>query len=489
MLKKSSKLCIPNDPGYIKGVISYCNEISRRVGFSTREVDEIGTALKEACTNVVTHAFDPYEDESFTITFEILSDGMKIVLDEMGLPFSFRLEQKAKDSPGLHAIEENMDKVLYINRGKNGKELQLIKYLKGRHVEDLFTEDELKPYDFCDIPSKDIKFCVRLMRPEEATNVSRCIYRTYKYTYLNEDLYFPERIDAMNRDGSMISSVAVTMEGEVIAHFALLPKPNGKVAEIGVAVVDPKFRGRGVMQLLLNYLISEAKKSGFIALFGNAFTMHTLSQRTNLKFGFQETALQLGGFPPGSIQPIREKALKGAGHVISFFKYIKEPEVYKVFLPSGHKDMLEGIYRKLGIKRSFSSPDKLPAGPLPEESIIQLSIKPFHKTATIEVKENGADIEKRVKAKLVELENKGFNALYLDLNLKDPSTVEATRRLEELGFFFSGLLPDYSDGDVLRLQYYNTVVDYDEIETYSPFALELMNYIRSLDPKWRALHS
>jgi serine/threonine-protein kinase RsbW len=488
MLKKTSKLTIPNDPGYIKGVVSYCAEISRRIGFSTKEINDIGVALKQAFNNVVSHAFDPYEDESFTITFEILSDGIKIVFDEMGLPFSFKPEEQARDARGLNAIEENMDKVIYINRGKKGEELQLFKYLRGSHVEELFTEDELKPYDFCEIPSRDKKFCIRLMRPEEVVEVSRCIYRTYKYTYLNEDLYFPERIVAMNKDGRMVSSVAVTMEGEVIAHFALLPRPNGKVAEIGVAVVDPKFRGRGVMQLLLNYLISEAKKRGFIALLGNAFTMHTLSQKTNLKFGFLETALQLGAFPPGSILPIREKDLKGAGHVITFFKYIKAPERYKVFLPPRHMDVLGEIYSKLNIKRSFESVDNLPSDPLPEESVIQLSIKPFHKTATIEVKVNGADIEKRVKAKLIELDNKGFNALYLDLNLKASSTVEVLRRVEGLGFFFSGLLPDYSDGDILRLQHYNTVVDYEEIETHSPFAVELVNYIKGLDPKWSALH-
>jgi serine/threonine-protein kinase RsbW len=296
MLKKTSKLIVPNDPGYINGVTSYCREISRRAGFSTKETDEIGTALKEACENVVTHAFDPYEDESFTITFELLSDGIKIIVDEMGLPFTFKAEGEVEDSPGLHAIEEKMDRVLYINRGKEGKELQLFKYLKGKHVEELFTEAELKPYEFCELPSKDVKFCIRLMRPEEAIEISRCIYRTYKYTYLNEDLYFPERIETMNRDGRMVSSVAVTRNDEVIAHFALLPRPNGKVAEIGVAVVDPKYRGRGLMQLLLNYLIEKAKERGFIALFGNAFTMHTMSQRTNLKFGFQETALQLGPF-------------------------------------------------------------------------------------------------------------------------------------------------------------------------------------------------
>lgn len=489
MLKKTSKLIVPNDPGYIKGVVSYCNDISRRAGFSKKETEEIGTALLEACTNVVDHAFDPYEDESFTITFELLSDGIKITLDEMGLPFGFKEEGAAKESPGLQAIEENMDRVLFINRGKEGKELHLFKYLKGKHVEELFTEDELKPYDFCELPSEDVKFCIRLMKPEEAIEISRCIYRTYKYTYLNEDLYFPERIEAMNRDGRMVSSVAVTPRDEIIAHFALLPRPNGKVSEIGVAVVDPKYRGRGIMQLLLNYLIEQAKGGGFIALFGNAFTMHTVSQKTNLKFGFHETALELGALPPESIQPMRERALKGAGHVISYFNYIGEAEKYKVFLPPRHKDMLEKIYGKLGIKRSFESGRGFSEGRLPEESALQLSIKPFHRTATIEVTGYGSDLERRVEAKLVELQNKGFNALYLELPLKDPLTASATERLEELGFFFSGLLPDYSGGDTLRLQYYNTDVFYDEIETSSPFAMELVNYIKLLDPKWRALHS
>jgi serine/threonine-protein kinase RsbW len=291
----------------------------------------------------------------------------------------------------------------------------------------------------------------------------------------------------MNRDGSMVSSVAVSMEGEMIAHFALLPRPNGKVAEIGVAVVDPKFRCRGIMQLLLNYLISEAKKRGFIALFGNAFTMHALSQKTNLKFGFNETALQLGALPPGSILPMREKSLKGAGHYITFFKYIAEAERYKVFLPPGHRGMLEKIYAKLGVKRSFESVGD--PGRQLEESVIHLSIKPFHRTATIEVRVIGADIDKRVRTKLIELGKEGFNALYLDLHLMDPFSVEALVRLEGLGFFLSGLLPDYSDGDILRLQYYNTAVDYGEIETSSPFAVELTDYIKGLDDKWSALHS
>jgi serine/threonine-protein kinase RsbW len=107
----------------------------------------------------------------------------------------------------------------------------------------------------------------------------------------------------------------------------------------------------------------------------------------------------------------------------------------------------------------------------------------------IYVKSYGMDLTKRVTAKLIELGNNGFNAVYVDLRLLDPCTPEAAAGLEALGCFFSGLLPDYSEGDILRLQYCNTRIEYDEIATESRFAERLKEYVKALDPKWRALHS
>jgi anti-sigma regulatory factor (Ser/Thr protein kinase)/GNAT superfamily N-acetyltransferase len=489
MSKKISSLVVPNELGYIESVIAYSNNISKRVGFSEREIQEISIAVKEACENVITHAFELHEDESFTITFEILNDGLKIIIDEMGLPFLPALDKQIKESPGLHAMEKNMDNVLYVNKGKDGKELQLIKYLKGKHIADLFSEDELTPYDFCEIPPDEITYTVRLMKQEETIKVARCIYRTYRYSYLNEDLYFPERIGEKNRDGRMISAVAVTNEDKLVAHFSLFPRPNGKVAEIGAAVVIPQHRRRGLMRRLLEYLITVAEKRGLIALYGDAFSMHTISQNVNLKFGMRETALQLGVVPPKSIGIMTEKGLGGAGNVITFYKYLKEPEAYEVFLPPQHSDILKTIYENLGITRLFGSFNKPLAEQPADESEIHLSFKPLNKEAFIEVIRLGQDLERRIKAKLLELTNKGFNAVFVDLNLKDPLTLTAIDMLEEIGFFFSGLLPDYSNGDILRLQYYNTIVDYSEIEVFSPFAVELVEYVKGLDPKWKVLHS
>ncbi|MFQ5353353.1 MAG: GNAT family N-acetyltransferase [Thermodesulfobacteriota bacterium] len=486
MLKKTSSLKVPNDPGYIKGITAYCRELSRRIGFTSREIREINRALSQALLSVITQAFNPYEDETFEVSFHIHEYGLQININDMGLPFSFGIVEKKQIAPGLKAIESNMDHVEFLNRGKKGKELQLFKYLKGKHVEDLYTADELAPFGVCKLPSRDKEMDIRLMRPEEAAEVSRCIYRTYRYTYLKEDLYFPERIASMNRTGKMISTVAVTEEGEVAGHFAIMPRPNKKVAEIGVAVVMPRYRGRGIMKKMLNFLMEDARGRSLYALYGNAFTIHALSQRANLKFGFHETALQLGCIPPGSIRVIKERGLKGAGNILSFFKYLRDSAPYPVFIPQRYKKIFSRIYSSIGIQRLLAPQMPTSGAIIPAESEMSLHIKPAHRTAVIEVSTFGKDFMHRLQAKNTALTRKHFNAVYLDLELNDPYTPEAVLIAEDLGFFFSGLLPDYSGGDIFRLQRYDTNIIYDEIHTSSAFGGELVDYVRSQDHRHRS---
>jgi len=481
MIKKKSRLRVPNDPGYIKGITAYCRELARRMGFTPTEIRQINRALSCAAFSVTTEAFNPYEDESFEIGFEVHDDGLQINIDDMGLPFSFSAKEDRGQANGLKAIEKNVDRVVFVNMGKKGKELQLFKYLKGRHVEEIFSPEELQPFGVCEIPARGEDLEIRLMRPEEATDVSRCIYRTYRYTYLKEDLYFPERIEAMNRDGKMVSIVAVNKKGEVVGHFAIMPRPNGKVAEIGVAVVAPRYRGRGIMKKMLTRLVEEARSRSLYALYGNALTIHALSQRANLKFGFHETALQLGWIPPGSTKIIKERGLKGAGNILTFFKYLRETDPYPVFIPQHYSKILERIYTGLGLMRIIEEPVPITGAVLTEESEIKLKLKPLHRTAIIDVRRYGKDFYSRLQTKTTELSKKNFNVLYMDLELRDPFTPEAVLMAADLGFFFSGLLPDFSDGDVLRLQRYTTRVSYDEIHTSSAFGAELTEYIRGED--------
>jgi hypothetical protein len=70
------------------------------------------------------------------------------------------------------------------------------------------------------------------------------------------------------------------------------------------------------------------------------------------------------------------------------------------------------------------------------------------------------------------------DCIYLDLPLSHPAVQSAGARLDELGFFFGGVVPELLDGDVLRLQYLNEVdIRPDDVRTGSDFGQELVKLI------------
>ena len=70
------------------------------------------------------------------------------------------------------------------------------------------------------------------------------------------------------------------------------------------------------------------------------------------------------------------------------------------------------------------------------------------------------------------------DCIFIDLPLAHPWTPVMCRQLEDMGFFFSGIMPETAAGDMLRLQYLNNVpVDPGRIVVASDFGRELLDYI------------
>jgi serine/threonine-protein kinase RsbW len=94
------------------------------------------------------------------------------------------------------------------------------------------------------------------------------------------------------------------------------------------------------------------------------------------------------------------------------------------------------------------------------------------------IKQYGTDLEELVKFRLHELCLRRIDCIYIDLPLSHPATQKFCAHLEMLGFFFAGVIPEMRDGDVLRLQYLNTMdVDLDNIHIASDFGKELLDYV------------
>lgn len=99
-----------------------------------------------------------------------------------------------------------------------------------------------------------------------------------------------------------------------------------------------------------------------------------------------------------------------------------------------------------------------------------------HNLAFWRVAEPEDDLRELVRSRLRELCLHRVDVIYVDLPLSNPATRIDGDRLEELGFFFGGIIPEARDGDVLRLQYLNNVeVERDGVSTTSDFGGELLD--------------
>jgi serine/threonine-protein kinase RsbW len=509
MAQDTSSLTIPNDLSYLPIAGAYVAAVAAQLGFDAGEVGGIRLALDEACSHVIDTAFEPGEEQEVTVSCQRVPGGLKVAIADKGLPFDPRkiAEYDAhgdvdRDLSGLpfYLMQRAMDEVRFLNKGWEGKELQLIKYLKVPSVETYFTPEELRPYN----PGAELatlgRYEYRLMEQGDATDIARCVYRTYGYTYPAEYVYFPERVAAMNRSGEMISAVAVTESGEVIGHCALSGQAGAPLMEVSQAVVAPAHRGRGILRELVDLLMHQAHERRLAGLFIQTVTLHPVSQRVSLRYGFGESAVFLAYAPRQiRVSQFADRELAQRETIVYGFQSLHEEPASLVFPPTHHRWMIGRIYNNLGLARVFARPkeptmetdasspeDERPHFNLSSESVSALGI------GVITVAEYGPGIEQEVKARLRDLCHEETAVVYLDLPLGDGETARLCGQFEELGFFFSGVLPGPAgeagpegshSNDVLRLQYLNGPrIDYDLLQIYSDFGKELVQYVREQDP-------
>jgi len=365
----------------------------------------------------------------------------------------------------------------------------LIKHLKNKSITDYHQACNLEPYPrplkARDPDSRDIEFTVRPMKPSEAIEVSKCVYKAYGHSYGNENAYYPERLIELNKSGQLYSVVAVSRSNEIMGHLALQYwKGNSRIAEMCQGVVKPEFRIRRCFTRLTEYLIEKAKSDGLVGTFAQAVSNHTYSQRVGHRLGLKDCAIILAYVPSTtSFLGMTETPSQRVSLIVQFI-YLNRPPEVSLYHPFGHETILRKLYGNLGISCNANIPKGLKCETAQGKSMIKTKVFGLINFARIEIEHYGENIVREVETILRELCLRKFEVLSLSLDLSDPLTYNFIEQFEKLGFFFAGLLPGGgSRGDALILQYLNNVpIDYADIHVVSNVADELVSYIKSQDP-------
>ena len=318
------------------------------------------------------------------------------------------------------------------------------------------------------------EIAVRDGRAEDAEPIAQLLYANYELSYVHPDFYRPRWLCEELLAGRLLSSVAVH-GSEVVAHHALLPSPDAPVAETGVAVVAPAYRGLGVFGRLSEHTLARARAVGLQAVYARAVTVHPYSQRAELAHGYRETAVCLAASPGrGTMRAIGAATAAGrrTALMISFLPLQRGSR--RASLPERYRDRLLATYGELG----FAAPAPAEAAGLAPRLVVTREADAAVGVLSIGGWDDRLAAEAIGTVRMLLAEH--VDVIYIDLDLEataDPDA--AVETLRDQGFSYAGLwLHGAGNHDHLRLQRLNSPdVELDAIATASAAGQELVRYV------------
>ncbi|PEN13611.1 hypothetical protein CRI94_09900 [Longibacter salinarum] len=473
-------LRLQNHLSVIGPTADFARKWGMNAGLSDERALALALAVTEVVTDVVRFAF-PRKEASFDITFRRDISTVEVIITEQGEPFDpsryvYDPERARKegrfDGAGFAVMRHFVDDFAFLNRGRKGKEFRLVQEIEATHVSELMRHDP-QPAP-AEVFTGD--YSLQPIQPDDAGDVAKLIYRTYGYTYAKEELYYPEKIRRALVQDEKFGVIARTPSGRAVGMFAVLRMPDSDIGEVGEAVVDVDHRRRGLMTKMLEMLIDEARAHDMSAVFGEAVTVHDISQRVNQHFGMESTALLLGFFPTQRFHGLVGDYPQPISVVIEL-RPLEPYDVVRPFFPMRYASILQEIYEALGAV--VEAPDMEPATPLPgSEAVIDTRISYRFRHVELIIEEPGADVVEQVEQTLDDVDQDMLNVL-VDIPIEDPHTPFLIRQLRDAGFVLAGLMPRFHHSrDYLRMQRPLVDLDFDHIVVHSDLAHALKSLIQ-----------
>jgi len=317
-------------------------------------------------------------------------------------------------------------------------------------------------------------YVIDLPQQKDAAAIARCFLEVYGHHYVHSEVFSTRRYWEKVESSELIPVVARDSEGEVIGHVALEREPGMQVAERGEAVVRLAHRGHGLLERMTERLREEAPKHDLHGIYAEPLTIHTFSQRNDERAGMPVCAVLLGANP----EDFRPKGVPcpTAGQRQSYlrtFRFVGRPAARTIQAPAPYRDMLLKLYASLGVSASVAAPASPPAA----DSCTGIKVNDRGYGA-ISFERIGPNAAIELAQALRDVRALGASSVQLSAPIGDPGLALLTDAARDLGFFFCGLGPAFSDGgDTFLLQSLNEPLDTAKLQLFTDLAKELVAFI------------
>ena len=319
----------------------------------------------------------------------------------------------------------------------------------------------------------------RFLEPEEASLLCEAIEVAYGDSYDVRWVYDRDAVAARLADGTYVSCVAETPEGELLCHEGMsLGAAGDLVGHSGQAVTMPAARGQHLFTQTKRHLMDWARERGLAGMYSEATAAHPYSQRANVELGAHETGFLLGWIPASVSNDAAEGARRKRQSAALFYAKLNDGHDRPVYVPERHRKIVGRTLELCELRGALAEPP--PDAELVDRTELHVDVDADHNLALLTVPTPGEDLEAAISAERHHLFHRaGLDAIYVDLPLETPATALVADHLERLGVSYAGVFPNSrTDGDVLRMQSLHRVrVTADDVAVASDHGRELLDYV------------
>ena len=301
-------------------------------------------------------------------------------------------------------------------------------------------EEEWQNTDFSCRPTLD--------RDEDIVNAIQCIYTSYGYNYIHQELYNVDIFRNMLQSGRYISVLAENRFHQVAGHIAIEEHnwfPG--IMEVCNLVVKPSVRGKNISDLLVEAIISLGKERNLSGIYSMPAMFHPVSQRLATQNGFCPCGMYfhlLGASVAGEYGDGSSR-LSAAFSVHIYDKMT----VHILYLPEECAGFVENIFEEENLKYAVKSAYPYSS----EKTSLSYNYETLSKRLEIKIDQVGDDMEEVLKDLLTREESEMVEVIMVYLNINDPGCPACYSFLRERGLIFTGCLPGSRINDYLLLQH------------------------------------
>ena len=201
-----ARVTVSADAGFVPPVVGFVRETARLLGLKDEDAEHLDRIVEVICHNVIEHAFKTGEDGRYDVLLVRRPGQVVVAVEDRGLPFDYERFESGDPVLGEMLRHSFADEVRFVNLGRGGNRVELVKELSRVGVREGLSGEEHRETTEAPAASGDVPLEIRTMRPEETPLLSRAVYRSYGYSYDWDDIYYPDRIRGLQESCLLYTS-------------------------------------------------------------------------------------------------------------------------------------------------------------------------------------------------------------------------------------------------------------------------------------------